>query len=501
MNAAIWEAFGDTKEEREIAPTQPFNLLRWFSAISLVIIATVAFAIGTISTHFLVSESLERDAMLSAQFIQTLAKGETRHHGLRGMQMGDILLPDQYWIFTHEARQNRERARSEFLDHLSHLPDSLLATIYGPDRTVVWSTNPALIGLQMAADDALEAAYESGGQVSARYNEVDEGRVEQKFLRAPNMFFIENYIPLIDDDGKVLAIVELYKEPVDLLERVKRGNRLIWTATVLGGLLIYLGLFWIVKRASNLLASQQNQLVANRTYVGLGEMSSAVAHSLRNPLASIRSSAELAQEMEGPQIQKCIADIISQVDRMSNWVRDLLLCLRPLHGESEQVEPIEVVKETLHNFDQQLTKAKIHVSLVDKPAPLVTSHKLLLSQVLNSVIANAIEAMPGGGQLSIQAFPDASGQWMDLMISDSGKGMSRQQELMAFKSFYTTKQGGLGIGLIMVKQIMERFGGKVSLTSREKEGTSVRLSFMIAELKETSSELTHGPANQAECVA
>ncbi|MDT4869102.1 Sporulation kinase E [compost metagenome] len=143
-------------------------------------------------------------------------------------------------------------------------------------------------------------------------------------------------------------------------------------------------------------------------------------------------------------------------------------------------------------------KSKIHVSLIDKPAPLVTSHRLLLSQVLNSVIANAVEAMPGGGQLSIQAFPDLNGEWLDLIISDSGQGMSRQQEMMAFKSFYTTKQGGLGIGLIMVKQIMERFDGKVSLTSREKEGTSVRLSFRVAEPVQKTSEAGPDNADSAE---
>ncbi|MDH4563767.1 HAMP domain-containing sensor histidine kinase [Pseudomonas sp. BN411] len=463
------------------APVQQFNLLRWFSLVSLVIIGSVAIGVGTVSTRFLVSESLERDAMLSAQFIQTLALGEMRHHGLEGMEMGDVLVPHHYGMLTRSTAESRERARSEFLDHLSHVPDSLLATIFSPDRTVVWSTNPDLIGLQIEADEALDEAFESGGRVSAEYNEVEEGRVEQKFLSPPKMFFIENYIPLTDAKGEVKAMVEIYKEPVDLIDRVNRGYRMIWLATAIGGLLMYFGLYWIVRRASLLLAAQQNQLVANSTYVGLGEMSSAVAHSLRNPLASIRSSAELAQEMEGPQARKCVDDIITQVDRMSAWVRDLLLCLRPLQGDSEQVDTLEAVRATLGNFDQQLTRSHIEVDCSATAAPMVVSHQLLLAQVLNSVIANAIEAMPNGGRLSITATPDSSGQWLNLTISDTGKGMSRQQEMMAFKSFYTTKQGGLGIGLIMVKQIMERFGGRASLTSRENEGTAVCLSFKVAE--------------------
>ncbi|WP_041770227.1 HAMP domain-containing sensor histidine kinase [Metapseudomonas resinovorans] len=463
-----------------MAPAGQFNLLRWFSLLSLVIIGTVAIGIGTVSTRFLVSESLERDAMLSAQFIQTLALGEMRHHGLEGMDMGDVLVPHHYGMLTKDAAASRERARSEFLDHLSHVPDSLLATIFSPDRKVIWSTNPELVGQQIDDDEALDEAFESGGRISAEYQDVEEGRVEQKFLRPPKMFFIENYIPLTDEQGQVKAMVEIYKEPVDLIDRVNRGYRMIWLATVIGGLLMYFGLYWIVRRASRLLAAQQAQLVANSTYVGLGEMSSAVAHSLRNPLASIRSSAELAQEMEGPQARKCIDDIITQVDRMSAWVRDLLLCLRPLQGDSEKVEPMEAVRASLANFDQQLARSNIQVVCSDAEAPAVVSHQLLLAQVLNSVIANAIEAMPGGGCLSITATPDAGGQWLHLAIEDTGKGMSRQQEMMAFKSFYTTKQGGLGIGLIMVKQIMERFGGKASLSSREHQGTRVCLSFKVA---------------------
>ena len=87
----------------------------------------------------------------------------------------------------------------------------------------------------------------------------------------------------------------------------------------------------------------------------------------------------------------------------------------------------------------------------------------------------------GGGTLTISARHDQAGKWLDLIIADSGDGMSRQQELMAFKSFYTTKQGRLGIGLVMVKQIMQSFGGEVSLSTFEHQGTSVCLRFKVAQ--------------------
>ncbi|WP_322784201.1 HAMP domain-containing sensor histidine kinase [Pseudomonas sp. PCH199] len=229
--------------------------------------------------------------------------------------------------------------------------------------------------------------------------------------------------------------MEIYKEPADLIERLNRGHWIIWLSTALCGLLLYFGLYWIVRRASIQLASQEAQLVANKTYIGLVEMSTAVAHSVRNPLACIRSSAELANETDGQPARKNIDDIVNQVDRMSQWVHELLLCLRPLRGEAEQLEPMIVVQATLAGFSAQLTRTRIQVEFKNEPTSRIISNPLLLSQILNSVIANAMEAMLGGGKLTIQAHVDETRQWLHLIISDTGDGTSRQQEMMAFKTF------------------------------------------------------------------
>ncbi len=102
---------------------------------------------------------------------------------------------------------------------------------------------------------------------------------------------------MLNSAGRVVALIEIYKEPSDLIARTQRGYILMWLATSFGGALIYLTLYLIVRRAASLLVSQHKQIIENETFVALGEMSAAVAHSLRNPLATIRTSAELAQAM------------------------------------------------------------------------------------------------------------------------------------------------------------------------------------------------------------
>ncbi|WGK92746.1 sensor histidine kinase [Pseudomonas migulae] len=457
---------------------QPFNLLRWFSLISMAVIGTVAVALGAVSTRFVITESVQRDALLTSQFIQTIALTEVRHVSIPNVRsMGELLDPRKDKDFPDVDPMARANARGEFLDHIEHLPDVILANIYAPDRMVIWSTNPALMGTTIHADEDLERAFASRTAVSASYHDVDKSRMEQKFVTPPEFIFIENYVPLFDADGEhVTAMVEIYKEPEDLISRMERGLVLIWLATALGGGLIYLGLYWIVRRAAILLAAQQKQLITNETFVALGEMSSAVAHSLRNPLATIRSSAELALEFDNGPAHQNINDIIGQVDRMSTWVRELLQSLRPLTDEPEPVNLVAAVHDSLMAFEQQIAKACVHVVFEPKDTPMVLSQQMQLTQILNRLLANALEAMDQGGTLTVILEP-TDARDVSVVVSDTGRGMSEEQRSMAFRPFFTTKQGGLGVGLVLVKRIMERCGGTVSLDSREGEGTSVRLSF------------------------
>ncbi|MGF6554301.1 signal transduction histidine kinase [Pseudomonas sp. S30_BP2TU TE3576] len=459
---------------------EPFNLLRWFSLISMVVIGTVAVALGAVSTRFVITESVQRDALLTAQFIQAIASADVRHVSIPNIRtMGELLDPRKDMDFPDVDPLARASARKDFLDHIENLPDVILANIYAPDRVVTWSTNPALMGTTIHGDEDLDRAFNSKTLVSTSYHAVDKSRMEQKFVEPPKFIFIENYIPLFDADGTtVTAMVEIYKEPQDLINRMERGLVLIWLTTALGGGLIYLGLYWIVRRAAILLAAQQKQLITNETFVALGEMSSAVAHSLRNPLATIRSSAELAIEFDNGPAHGSINDIIVQVDRMSNWVRELLQSLRPLNNEAEPVNLVAAVHDSLMAYEHQISKARVNVVFEPDQTPMVLSQQVQLTQILNSLLSNAVEAMDSGGTLTIQIEP-RDARRVCVSVSDTGKGMSKEQRAMAFRPFFTTKQGGLGVGLVLVKRIMERFGGEVTLDSREGEGTTVRLLFNL----------------------
>ena len=186
-----------------------FNLLRWFSLGSFLIIAAVAMGLGYVSTRFVVDESIERDSMLTAQFIQAIGDAEIRHAGITLKRtMGEMLDPREDNAYPDVNPGARAAARIEFLDHVEHLPDTLLAVVYALDRTVVWSTNPQMIGMRVEGDEELDESFEMKEPVSTSYHQIDEERPEQMLLREPKYLFIENYIPMFNaDKSKVIAMV------------------------------------------------------------------------------------------------------------------------------------------------------------------------------------------------------------------------------------------------------------------------------------------------------
>lgn len=468
--------------------SRPFNLLRWFSIVTFVVIAAVSSVLAVVASRFFVAETIQRDALLTAQFIRTIADAEVRHvdearhvDSNLGLTMGQFLdfrvTPGELGI-SHDTL---DRVRSEFYDHIARLPDALLVTVFAPDGLVVWSTNPTLVGKPSDHNADLTEAMRSKAMVARGHAQrTGTDASERQFVRAPNNLYIENYVPLFDRDGNIVAVIEVYKEPISLILTLEKGYRLIWGGAVLAGLVVYLSLFWIAYRAAEQIRSQQKQLIENETLVVVGEMSSAVAHGLRNPLAAIRSSAELAQDADGAPIEKNLRDIINQVDRLSRWVREMLLFARPLSDDREEMDLSVTVDEVLHGFEQQIRHAAIEVDWTPTRVPPVIGHSALVTQALNSVISNAVEAMPKGGRLSLSVSPLQQTNAVVVTVSDTGGGMTEAQLALACKPFHTTKRTGLGVGLALVKRIMERFGGSIHLASRVNQGTEVRLTFKLA---------------------
>jgi len=464
-------------------PARRFKLLRWISILGLVAVVVISIPTAAILSHFMTREILDHDATLTSQFVASIAETQSSQASLGPkVTLGQILDERADFAKLGIDAQVAGGTRRQFYDHLRFLPDVLLADVIARDRIIIWSTNRTLLGQITHDNDELDKAFASRARASTNYVGRTHKLEEQWFLRQPDKVYVENYVPLYGAGGDVAAVVKIYKEPGDLLRSIERGNALVWTCTALGAVILYLALFWIIRRADIMLNAQQHRLVETEALCVIGEMSAAVAHGIRNPLATIRSSAELALDGDLESTRKNASDIIFQIDRLGKWVRELLAFSRPLSGENRKMDLASLVDECLPHFSAQLEKNRVSCEFVRPPSalPPVLGARPLATQALASVIANAIEAMPNGGALSIELQLETRLRRVILAVTDTGPGMSPAELDLVFKPYYTTKRDGLGLGMALVKRIMERFGGDINLFSRKGEGTRVNLSFPLA---------------------
>ena len=457
--------------------SRPFNLLRWYSIASLLALLPVAAITGSILAHFVTQDALERDALLTAQFIQNCLSVETEQFKIESLAR--MLDPRADVRAAGLDPRTVAQARSEMFDHLGSLSEALLTNLYARDGRVVWSSNPSLVGTNGGFNLEVQQAFATKAWLPRHRAGHATELGGQPFVAAPEDVVIENYIPLLDAKGEPAAVVQVYKEPHRLMASIRAGTQLVWATTLLGGLLIYLVLFGIVRRGSRMLSRQQEQLMEKESQLFAGEMATALAHSLRNPLACVRTSAELALDADDAAVRKNAQDIITQVDFLSKWARELLLYSQPLRGEEETVDLGSVLSSVLASFTTSFERAGIRVvwKSPQDGRRLVEGNTSLVTQALHSVICNAVEAMPKGGELRIELRDSWDPVGVQLVVSDTGMGMSKQQLATAFRPFNTTKSHGLGIGLPLLKRAMERFGGFVTLSSVENAGTQVCLHF------------------------
>jgi two-component system, NtrC family, sensor histidine kinase HydH len=457
-----------------------FNLLRWISILGFIAIFVISMAFAAVLSHFVKREILENDATLTSQFVASIAETQSTQAGFgANVTLGQILDERANFASLGIDPQSVRAARSQFYDHLRFLPDVLLADVFAQDRRIIWSTNASLIGTSEQDSGKLDDAFAARGNASLSYLGHGNTKHEAQFVRQPEKLYIENYVPLYDPRGSVVAVAKIYKEPASLLRTIHRGNILVWTCTAFSAVFLYLALSWIIRRADTMLNAQQQRLVEAEALCVIGEMSAAVAHGIRNPLASIRSSAELALDGNLESARKNATDIIFQIDRLGKWVRELLVFSRPLSGANQNIDLVPLVDECLRSFATQFEQNRVSCEFVrPQPGlPLVIGNYALASQALANIVSNAIEAMTDGGALRLEFQSAAQPQSVRLVVTDTGSGMSPAELDLVFKPYYTTKRNGLGLGMALVKRIMERFGGAISLQSQRGEGTRVNLLF------------------------
>jgi len=233
-------------------------------------------------------------------------------------------------------------------------------------------------------------------------------------------------------------------------------------------------------RMTEQLRQSRAQLVQSEKLASIGQMAAAVAHGLRNPLASLRAAAQLARHrVDAPAAREQLDAIVEQVDRLDLRIAHLLQFSRPAPFRPLRERVQALVDGALAGFAELLRQRRIELA-VHAPAALpdVQVDPMRLEQALTELVSNALDAMPEGGRLDVatRVEPGAGGAGgVVVAVTDSGPGIAPEILPNLCEPFFTTRPEGTGLGLAIAKRYVEEAGGRLDITSTVGRGTTVRI--------------------------
>lgn len=224
---------------------------------------------------------------------------------------------------------------------------------------------------------------------------------------------------------------------------------------------------------------QHDELVRKEKLASVGQLLAALAHDLRNPLAVIRSSAQLICEEDQPEeIKREVTRyIIDEVDKLTHRINDFLRYARQKPPEPKPIAPEALLQSALWQWKAHGGHERIKVSVhIDPGIPDLYLDPEQVKEALVNLLVNAREAMPDGGTLTVTARRDEDHR-IALEVADTGCGMSAAHLKRIFEPFFTTKDYGTGLGLTNVKRLIEHNGGSIEVESKQGKGSRFTLRF------------------------
>lgn len=220
---------------------------------------------------------------------------------------------------------------------------------------------------------------------------------------------------------------------------------------------------------------KNRELFQSQKMAAIGTLAAGVAHELNNPLNNINLSAQVLQrqlkEGESPGLKEIVDDIVGQTARVKGIVGNLLEFAREREPQLALVDVEQLVNYAFLQVGKTVDTRRIRF-IFDKETENVTinADPHQLERVFVNLFTNAVSAMEGDGQLAVQIRP-ASGEALEIYVSDTGKGIPEEDREKVFDPFFTKKEKGTGLGLAIAMNTIRKHGGNISVVSEEGMGT------------------------------
>lgn len=364
---------------------------------------------------------------------------------------------------SHDSRPFRLRS---FLEEMVRQGDLLFVAVatqqgdlesFSEAGPGVGLTGEMLAGLPAGRDTAWKVFRESKRPLFVVYR---QSRTPRRGLQNRNMMGTVS-------EPRIVAV------GLDATAYLRAARKDIFTLSVSAGLVLALAaagggaVFWRRR-----IAALEQAVADQERLAALGTLAAGVAHEIRNPLSSIKGFATyFGNKFEKESPDRELAEImVGEVDRLNRVVSELIELTHPSDVQLRLTDAGELFRHALRLVESDCAARGIMVeSRFEELAVNVDADRML--QVLLNLLLNAVQAMPDGGTLMLSV--KGGREWIAFVVSDTGVGIAPDDQPRIFDPYFTTRNKGTGLGLPMVRKIVEAHGGRIRLDSRPGQGTTM----------------------------
>jgi len=455
---------------------KPFRLVKYFTFTSLIVIFSGAIILSILNTHrarTMQREKSEEYALLLIAnlnhqiFLQFIIPVALKYGGIR------LREKEQFELMDKVVRSTLHSFKVEMVN------------IYDLKETVSYSFDKSLIGKKDYGGAAFNKAL-MGETVS---KQVQVGNIIEILLGFPKESRIITFAPLRAErplstlSGPVLGVIEIVQDMSEEYKTIFRFQVDVMITSTIVMSVLFLVLLFVVKRGEGIIQKRTQErlrleeaLSRSKHMSSLGEMVSGISHEIRNPLGIIRSSAELLKKkMASFDPSNTIPDIIvEESSRLNNIITDFLNFAKPKMPGFAKCHVEDILEKNIKFLSSQ-TESQGHILKKhhDNNLPAIMADFDMLYQAFLNLLINAIQAMQNGGTIYIKI--SSTGDAVTILIEDEGEGIPDNLTEKIWDPFFTTKEKGTGLGLVIVKNIIEAHGGSIELENRSAGGVMAKV--------------------------
>jgi len=457
-----------------------FKLYKYFSITSFIVIFIGTIVLSYLNTHWAREMQLEKNEEYAQLLVSNLNHQIFRQFVIpMSLRYGKIQLRDK----------NQYERMDTIVRGTLHGYNIEMVNLYDLNDIIAYSFDKELMGIKDIGGHSYQTAI-----LGASTSEIEQsGGFWEIILGIPKKIKVTTFAPLRAEKslasitGPIIGVIEISQDITDDYRTIFNFQLLvIFTITVVMSVLFFI-LIFVVKRGEAIIEQRakeqlrlKEQLSRAKHLSTIGEMVAGVSHEIRNPLGIIRSSAELLKKkMANHDTSNAIPDIIIEEGaRLNSIITDFLNFARPRQPDFVTCRVQDILEKNLKFIASEAKDKGYHLNTAyTSDLPEIMADSDMLYQAFLNILINAMQAMPNGGGIQINVIPDED--VVKIQFLDEGGGIDAGITDKIWDPFFTTKEKGTGLGLGIVKNIIEAHQGSVDIENRKSSGVTVTVTLPI----------------------